>query len=123
MKKTKIVLFQDGYARILVNPDHDTLQNIFQSGLPYFTNPDLSNVAFTSPEYWKIEQGKIVAMTPKEQELRNKDPELQVPHNPIFIEKQVRIPYIQFKAPIWAKWAIAIAVVEFIALSILLGVR
>lgn len=123
MVKRKFVIFQDGYARILINPDHNTIQNILQSGLPYLVDPDTSLVRGTAPEYWKLINRTLVPMTKEEQELRNKDPELELPHNPIFIEKEVRVPYIQFKTPKWAYYAAGVAFIELILLSILLGVQ
>jgi hypothetical protein len=73
MEKLKVVVFQEGYARILINPSEEEMKLLEQSGLPVFVDPYVKALVHVSPEYWKVEDGKIVEMTPEEKEARNKD--------------------------------------------------
>jgi hypothetical protein len=35
---------------------------------------------------------------------------------------EVRVPYIQFQAPKWAKWAVVVAIAEFVVINLLLAI-
>ncbi len=89
MSKDKVVLFQDGYARILTNPPVEELQKLQEANLPYLVNPDLSNVKGLSPEFWKLVGINILPMSKEEQQERSNDLGLFEPFQPIVIEKEV----------------------------------
>ena len=87
--KDKVVLFQDGYARILTNPATDDLIKLMEAGFYYVINPSLDAVKGLSPEFWKFESGMIIPMSEVEQQERSKDLGLFEPFQPIVIEKEV----------------------------------
>ena len=63
--KTKVVVFTENNARILINPSP-----MPQAGPRVFINPDLSAVRGVAPHFWKVAHGKIVPMSRPEKALR-----------------------------------------------------
>lgn len=90
MNKIKAVVFDiDGYARILTNPGKEIL-----SLATTLIEPDLSKVRRLAPEYWKLVDNTIVAMTDIEKELRNKDLASEfIPSNVVILEKIKEVPF------------------------------
>jgi hypothetical protein len=90
--KDKVVLFQDGYARILTNPDVSDLQKLQEAGYKFLVNPDLSLVSHLSPEFWKLQADASIPIRPmsdSEQDERAQDAGMDVPFTPIVIEREV----------------------------------
>jgi len=92
MDKTKLVMFQEGYARIIINPIPELLEKLSNSSTPYFIDPDLSLVKGISPEFWKLEAGQIVPMSEIEQQTRSNDLGLFEPFNSVIVEKIKEVP-------------------------------
>lgn len=86
--KTKVILFDsNNYARIFINPSEDILS------LPNaLINPDLHDVHNISPEFWKLENNKIVSMSEDEKLIREQD--LEKPKSNIFIKEIEKIIYV-----------------------------
>lgn len=73
MEKLKVIVFQEDYARILVNPSDEEVALLEQSGLPVFKNPSLKELMNIAPEYWKVQDGVIVEMSQEEKVKRDID--------------------------------------------------
>ena len=80
-------------------------------------DPDLSAVTGVSPAYWRIEGGKVLPMSPEDREKRRLARKaLHLKHN-----KSMRKPRVLSAGlPLWAKTLIAFAILEAVALPLLL---
>lgn len=83
-KKTVVVFHKKG-AVLFKNPENlDELLKLPNT----FLNPDLSAVSNVPPNYWKVDEGKIVPMTKGEMEIQ-RDKLVDDPHNQFIVVKEV----------------------------------
>jgi hypothetical protein len=99
--KTKAVYFENGYARVLTNPNKDEL------ALPgILVNPDFTEVQGLPPEMWKREGDALAPHSEEEQAVRRAER-----HGPACPTRTQVILHVEkyYKVP---AWAYAVMVVE-----------
>lgn len=87
MSKNKVVIFTPNNARIIVTTEPAKYRKMPNALL----NPDLSNVISVAPQYWKLQNNKVVEMNHPEKLQRDADIRINGANNIIIELKPSKI--------------------------------